>query len=495
MANEITTENTMLVGQTAYFKKTGSMVNHGKLNLANALSSRYYSEGYIAPDSVLHGTDLATTAEYKECETTMKAYLGSDWEEKEGERTIYTNANNINERLSSHEENIQRIADNIGFTGTELTYIRSTGTQCINTELIPTNHYVEIKSRASSTTNNTVLFGVDVHGYHVTWYNSKWHFGMGTYESSGGAEYACNTLHTFVYNKDHKFTIDGNIVATDVNAKGTSSLYLLHRPQNETTKMSAYIYYCKIYECDTDELVRDFIPCKDPDGVVCMYDKVTKTYFYNCGTGSFYAGSVVADLYKDELDYVETINDSYTIGGAYYSLTATVNANGFELDFTPMESFDATDTYEKYILCAATNSTTTENYYIRLCSYPGYKNGMIQIGLEGEKIDARLQMGKRQVISYKNGVLTLPDGTTHEIAWHTTGSTYLNWRLGNSRLMGEKDHSTIRIHSIKLYNNDTIASNAIPVKNNSNIAQLFNKTGNYLMVKSGIMKLGPVKEE
>ena len=37
-------------------------------------------------------------------------------------------------------------------------------------------------------------------------------------------------------------------------------------------------------------LVRDLIPVEDKAGVVCLYDKVSKTYLYNAGTGSFIAG-------------------------------------------------------------------------------------------------------------------------------------------------------------------------------------------------------------
>lgn len=45
------------------------------------------------------------------------------------------------------------------------------------------------------------------------------------------------------------------------------------------------IYYFKIYQ--SDELVLDLIPVLDQDNVPCMYDKVTDTFFYNQGTGTF----------------------------------------------------------------------------------------------------------------------------------------------------------------------------------------------------------------
>ena len=51
----------------------------------------------------------------------------------------------------------------------------------------------------------------------------------------------------------------------------------------------------KIYE--NDVLVRDFIPVKRKlDDEICMYDKVTKTFFTNGGSGTFKAGYGVTEL-------------------------------------------------------------------------------------------------------------------------------------------------------------------------------------------------------
>lgn len=47
--------------------------------------------------------------------------------------------------------------------------------------------------------------------------------------------------------------------------------------------------YCKIWDSN-DNLVRHFIPAIDSEDVVCMYDKVTKTFFYNQGDGNFTCG-------------------------------------------------------------------------------------------------------------------------------------------------------------------------------------------------------------
>jgi len=54
------------------------------------------------------------------------------------------------------------------------------------------------------------------------------------------------------------------------------------------------IYSCQIYK--NNLLVRNFIPAKDGQGVACLYDKVTDTFFYNQGTGDFSYGNNLAKV-------------------------------------------------------------------------------------------------------------------------------------------------------------------------------------------------------
>ena len=51
--------------------------------------------------------------------------------------------------------------------------------------------------------------------------------------------------------------------------------------------------YMKLYSCAMyygGRKIRDFKPCLDADGVPCLYDLISKTAFYNQGTGSFIWG-------------------------------------------------------------------------------------------------------------------------------------------------------------------------------------------------------------
>ena len=486
-------EAVMLSGQTAYFKKSGLMYNHGTITLDNALAARTFSEGYVGPNSILHGTDLAITSEYKSCESLMKSYMGDHWEEKEGERTIITNSNIIKNLLTEGCNDMQILANSTVKPYTELRYIGSTGTQYIDTGITPTNHYVEFKARLSSSTANQALFGTDSTGFGVSLgENSRFKYATGTEEKIETRQHSYSHVYTFVYNKDNKFIINNEVIDDNINASNnTSNIYVYSMSDlGGNTNCKMYLYYFKIYDSTTNKLVRDFIPVKDKSGMLCFYEKITGTYYYSDGTSTF-TSSTTKVVYNADLEYVETVNDSY-VNGYGTASTTSMGASGFELDFMPMEDFNAVDGAEKYILCASNGTNPDTNYRIRICSYPGYPNGMIQIGVDGEKLDAKLQVGKRQKIVYKDGVLTLPDGTTHNIQQTTTS---LNWRLGQSRAIATIDHARVRIYRFKLhYQLGYYITDSKPILSAANTAMLHDTVQETNTYKSGVLKPGPIKK-
>ena len=44
------------------------------------------------------------------------------------------------------------------------------------------------------------------------------------------------------------------------------------------------------YVKKNETFIRNMIPVKDYNGVLCMFDKVSNEFFYNSGTGDFVAG-------------------------------------------------------------------------------------------------------------------------------------------------------------------------------------------------------------
>ena len=93
--------------------------------------------------------------------------------------------------------------------------------------------------------------------------------------------------------------IDGDsiITGTNSNSRSSNSIYIFATNKAGTAgdPSSARLYSCKIIK--DDETVRNYIPAKrNSDGVVGLYDLISKTFFTNAGTGTFTAGSEIPSV-------------------------------------------------------------------------------------------------------------------------------------------------------------------------------------------------------
>lgn len=127
------------------------------------------------------------------------------------------------------------------------------------------------------------------------------------------------------YNFTDKFKVDKNknrlylndeLVATNTNGTFSKKYEIWLLGSNTAGKASpsksgTRLHSCKIY--DNDVLVRDFIPCKQEDGSIGLYDIVNKLFYKNAGTGAFISGPIS----KPDPPY----NVSYKIKNNYVTLT------------------------------------------------------------------------------------------------------------------------------------------------------------------------------
>ena len=137
---------------------------------------------------------------------------------------------------------------------------------------------------------------------------------FGAWNSSNNASFIClttgkNNLYPFYGNTSkqvsanrtarHTVDMDKNVVKMNgttmitfnqMSFQCTYPMFLCcFNNAGATENMTSMrIYSCQIY--DNGVMVRDLWPCYDPDGVVCLYDKVEKKYYYNAGSGAFTAG-------------------------------------------------------------------------------------------------------------------------------------------------------------------------------------------------------------
>lgn len=191
---------------------------------------------------------------------------------------------------------------------TELEYIESTGTQYINTLY---NHNTEITKYeldfmiTAITEQYNTVFGAR------TSYNSGDAFYLGieatspynAYACMGGNYWANTNWHPVLRTKYHVdfypgvgLTVDNNTTYMPIYSTNkttcayTDYMFALNQKNQILEPIKMKLYSFKIKENDT--LVRDFIPVLDENNVPCLYDKVTKNYFYNDGTGTFDYGTL-----------------------------------------------------------------------------------------------------------------------------------------------------------------------------------------------------------
>ena len=221
-----------------------------------------------------------------------------------------------------------------------LEYIQSSGTQYIDTGIIGSYDTrvtadFEVLSIGSGTVfvfgsqaNNNVRFCLGITSASV--FRSDY----GT-EYISGPSAATGTKYTADKNRN-VCTINGTAINSNVQTfTGTTNIYLFARSYSSLSYASLKMYGCKIYS--NDVLVRDFIPCKNPSGVVGMWDDVNDTFYSNAGSGTFTAGPEVKGTNKTLIDGtaygVET--GKCLISGTAYALKkgrTLIGGTGYDIE-------------------------------------------------------------------------------------------------------------------------------------------------------------------
>lgn len=259
-----------------------------------------------------------------------------------------------------------RVKDEVSSSHTRLRYIKFTGTQYIDTGYKP-NQKTTITMKlldASASADTWVPFGTgssDTDVYFAVmrqasatnlelWYCKD--YGT-TYISNEWIDFRSNICSITVDN-DRMLTCklkycnfdNGQVPIWTVKSSQTEivgftagySLYLMacHGQNGAANISKGYIYSCQIWE--NDELVRNLIPVKRSDGVICFYDKVNDTYYLNAGTGDLVAGpeqwyndnstELIVNLQEDDMlrDY-EVVNAVIATTNSYIDTGFKPNNN------------------------------------------------------------------------------------------------------------------------------------------------------------------------
>lgn len=177
---------------------------------------------------------------------------------------------------------------------TKLDYIESSGTQYINTGFKPnqnTRCVIDIENLSSA---QAAFFGARASqtAASFTYFSLTATTGRSDYGSSKQSMSFTNTVGRYTVDQNKNVCTANGATATGTanTFQLTNNLYLMAVNQADAAIQNAKLklYSAKVY--DNGTLVRDFIPCKNANGTIGLWDNVNSVFYANAGTGTFSTG-------------------------------------------------------------------------------------------------------------------------------------------------------------------------------------------------------------
>ena len=379
----------------------------------------------------------------------------------------------------------------------ECEYLESTGTQYIDTGVIPSNKKIsaEVKFKlngvfGSPSADTAGIIGSvktdNTNNFQFSVFNGNWRTKINTFGSYNG-NWDSNE-HVIKLNTENGTILDNTvIISTQYTTPGenTVSLYLGAVNYNGSTvvsnniyRLKGLLYYCKIY--DNGTLVRDFIPVMGWDGKGYMYDKVSGQLFGNAGTGDFVMGRQIHPV-----EYLESTGTQYIDTG--------VNADsnlGFGVGF----KWDTFNTANSRFLGVIKQDGGT---YLRHHSSDSGSSFAYFVSNDITSIQGTVTTAFHS-FSYNSMTKKFNfDGTEISAVSPAVFDIGLNfWLFGrNSNVESLKSYASVKLYSARLYNNGTLVRDFIPAISEDGTAFMFDRVSHtcYLNQGTGVFK-SPARE-
>ena len=351
----------------------------------------------------------------------------------------------------------------------ELEYIKSTGTQFIDTGIpARTNTSIEVDAKLNAINNRTTMMGNwgtrenDDLRWCVYFHNdNRLYFYIST--SNYSWVWSSNAGNRMTYKIDHnKFYVNGNLYKDftsrgNIDTQKNALIFTASSDGSDACYMT--LYACKVWE--NDVLVRDFIPVRrKSDNEICLYDKLTEEFYTNRGTGSFSAGPEKKAKISDFkiLDYIQSEGNQF-IDINYIPKTLHTK---YELGFM------RTGTHGLWN--PIINSEEDVRFGI-MCTTSGtdrFNKGQFHIGSTSEFKSVQFPITdnvKYDMIADKTGISVNNTKYDLEGVVNATGqwSTCINHRK-NSSSGYSSEYSLGRWYYLKIYEDNELIKDFVPVK-------------------------------
>lgn len=361
---------------------------------------------------------------------------------------------------------------------TEVEYIESTGTQWIHTGIFPNDNTVKCEVKiAYSSTSTGQLMGSGVSG------NTRFNFGIesGRFRFGfGGGWFDANSAVLTVDTEPHVFVLDANTKTGSIDGvpqattntytpTGKNVLMLFARGVSSSAESSnrtrGKMYYAKIW--DKGVLVRDLIPVLDKNNVACMYDKVSKEFFYNQGSGSFLYGNILGEY--TPIEYIEST------GTQWINTGVNIDTSTDEVELVIQ---GLTTTLYKWFF-----GEHDDGARFGLGSGDGPNKRNVAYGKTTYKVnDTQIYNSKHTFVANKNGVFLDGVKITNYASFTSSSTIY----LFNLNISSQSSYtSSARIWSYKQTRNGQELINLIPVLDNNDVACMYDKVSKEFFYNKG----------
>ena len=170
----------------------------------------------------------------------------------------------------------------------KIEYIESSGNQYINTnfEFNGKYNYTIEFALSSLITSDTKFFGIDTHPKMcIGTIDSQFRFFKSNYEKK--IEFDLNK-HTCTIGKN--LLLDKNIIMKDMVFNHSNLRLYLFNANKDGFDKNIYGTSIKLYNfkiTKNNDLIKEFIPVLDYNGIPCLFDITDKEFYYNLGDGNF----------------------------------------------------------------------------------------------------------------------------------------------------------------------------------------------------------------
>lgn len=379
----------------------------------------------------------------------------------------------------------------------ELEYIESTGTQYIDTGFKPNQDTRVVADmqmvgtpvnafffggRTSTSSNIFCFLWLESNKVFRTDYNNKQKSVSGVYNDRVFVDFNKNIVEmngTIIEHTYGTFQSTGNLFIFAASTSGTMS-----------SPASARLYSFKLY--DNGALVRDFIPCKNPDGVVGLYDFVNKKFYGNSGSGNFIAGGeLIPRKLPEGYTQVTYIQSS---GTQYFNTGYKPNNNTrVVVDFENTGDYSGmTTSLCPFFGSRNDSSSAVFALWIGTKTFPQYGN--VAYNKNG---NFTVNLNTRLIYDFDKNVVTIGDNTITCATASFTTNYELHLLAVNNFGTIDSRHPSGKLYSCKMYDNDTITRDYVPCVNSNGTAGLYDLVNGafYSNAGTGVFETGSIIEQ